>query len=254
MKYTITTCALAALSLIGCKDSNKNTAEDQVKAADSTAMQHTDTSSKATGEWTALFDGQNMEGWHAYNGDEPTQWSVEDNVLVLNPAENRKGTENLITDKQYTDFTLSLDWKISEGGNSGVMWAVQEDQEYHEPYATGPEIQILDDERHPDSKAGRSHQSGALYDMIPPGEDVVNPAGEWNSMTITIDHKNNKGSVDLNGSRVVDFPVNGEDWQKLVNESKFADWKAFAKTPSGHIALQDHNHKVSFRNIKIKEL
>ena len=143
---------------------------------------------------------------------------------------------------------------ISEGGNSGIMWAVEEDLKYHEPYATGPEIQILDDERHPDSKAGDTHRSGALYDMLAAPEGVVNPAGEWNSYEITIDYNTNQGIIVMNGEEVVSFPVKGNEWKAMVADSKFADWEAFAKTDTGLIALQDHGHQVSFKNIKIKKL
>ena len=250
MKITMITAAFFALSIIGCKEAKK----DKMDANEGTAMQSDSTDmEQQKGDWTVLFDGKNLDGWHAYNGDAPTQWKVEDGALVLTPAENRSGPENLVSDKSYDDFELSMDWKISKGGNSGVIWAVQEDEKYHEPYQTGPEIQILDDTGHPDGKNGKSHQAGALYDMIGPSE-MAKPAGEWNTCVITINHKENKGSVDLNGTRVVDFPVTGDKWEALVNDSKFADWEGFAEAEDGHIALQDHGHKVSFKNIKIKEL
>ncbi|MGB3774385.1 MAG: DUF1080 domain-containing protein [Leeuwenhoekiella sp.] len=251
MRITLATFAVMALTLVGCKENKPaNTkASSEISATG-------DTASMGSGQkdWTALFDGKDLNGWHAYNGEEPTQWRVEDETLIFTPAENRKGSENLVTDATYTDFELSLDYKISEGGNSGVMWAVEENEAYHEPYITGPEVQILDNERHPDAKAGKSHQSGALYDMIPPSSEVAKPAGEWNSMTFVVNHKTNTGSIDLNGTRVVDFPVKGEEWKSLVKKSKFADWEHFAQTESGHIALQDHGHEVAFKNIKIKEL
>jgi hypothetical protein len=252
MKYSVTVCALAAMSLLSCKD-NKNK-ENNAPVSETTAMED-DAMTSDQGDWKVLFDGKNMDGWHAYNGDKPTQWSIEDNALVLTPAENRSGSENLITDKEYTDFELSLEWKISEGGNSGVLWAVQEDKKYSEPYATGPEIQVLDNERHPDAKAGTTHQAGALYDMIPPSsEKVVKPAGQWNAMTVTIDHKNNIGVVTLNGTQIVEFPVEGDKWKEMISKSKFADWENFGEAKTGKIALQDHGHAVSYRNIKIKEL
>lgn len=251
MKHTITACALAAMSLLSCKD-NKNK-DDNAPMSETTAMEN-DSMASDRGDWEVLFDGQNMDGWHAYNGDKPAQWTIEDDALVFNPAENRSGSENLITDKEYTDFELSLEWKISEGGNSGVLWAVQEDKKYDEPYATGPEIQVLDNERHPDAKAGTTHQAGALYDMIAPSEEVAKPAGEWNAMTLTIDHKNNMGKVTLNGTEIVEFPVEGEKWKAMISKSKFADWENFGEAKTGKIALQDHGNMVSYRNIKIKEL
>ena len=207
------------------------------------------------GGWVTLFDGKSMDGWHGYNADKvPSSWKVEEGEMVLYPLEGHHGGSNLVTDKDYTDFVLSLDWKISEGGNSGIMWGVKENPEFGQPYVTGPEIQVLDDEGHPDGKNGRSHQSGALYDMIGASKDVVKPVGEWNTCVITINHKKNVGKVELNGKTVVKFPVTGEGWDKLVADSKFKNWKHFGKYPTGKIALQDHGNKVSFKNIKIKEL
>lgn len=247
MKNLIIVIIIAAFALTGCK----NTAKDVTSDADIDVEQVVSEES----DWITLFNGENLEGWHAYNnGPASDQWQVEDGVLVLSPAETRESTENLVTDEEFTSFKLSLEWKISEGGNSGVMWAVAENPEYPEPYYTGPEIQILDNERHPDAKAGKTHQAGALYDMVAPSKDVVNPAGQWNLFEITIDHHINQGTVLLNGTKVVDFPVSGPEWEAMIADSKFADWQAFGKNKSGHIALQDHGDKVWFRNIKIKKL
>ena len=140
---------------------------------------------------------------------------------------------------------LSLEWKIAEGGNSGIFWGVYEDPKFSEAYQTGPEIQVLDDERHPDAKQGNgTHVSGSLYDMIGPSEKVVNPAGEWNLCEISINHNTNQGSVNLNGVNIVNFPVHGEGWDALVANSKFKDWEGFGAYPTGHIGLQDHGDKV----------
>ncbi|PAM92846.1 glycosyl hydrolase, partial [Flavobacterium sp. IR1] len=139
-----------------------------------------------------------------------TQWKVEDGALVFAPTEGeRSGSENIISEETYTNFELSLEWKISEGGNSGIMWGVQEGEELNEPYLTGPEIQILDNERHPDAKNGPIRQSGALYDLSEPTKDVTNPAGEWNEMTITINYEENQGTVTLNVTQVNEFPLHG---------------------------------------------
>ena len=132
---------------------------------------------------------------------------------------------------------------------------VREDDAYGEPYVTGPEIQILDNERHPDALANpKFHQAGALYDLVQPTADVCRPAGEWNHVLLTVDHTANKGSVMLNGTEIVTFPLHGEAWEKLVVNSKFKDWEGFGAFKTGRIGLQDHDDRVSFRNIKIKEL
>jgi hypothetical protein len=192
-----------------------------------------------------------------YNGGEIGEpWKLEDGAMVYYPPQERKKGEvyDIVTDKDYTNFVLSLEWKISEGGNSGIFYGVFEDEKYRAPYATGPEIQVLDDERHPDAKNGTTHQAGALYDMIAPSEKAVKPAGEWNTVELTINHKTNEGSVILNGKKIVEFPVHGPEWDEMVSNSKFNGWEGFGAYKSGKIGLQDHGDVVAYRNIKIKEL
>ena len=210
-------------------------------------------------EWIPLFDGETLHGWHQYNGEAiGSEWSVNDGVLIFQPKEDRKwgdGGKNIVTDREFTNFILSIEWKISEAGNSGIFWGVKEGEEFGEPYVTGPEIQILDNERHPDANANpKFHQAGALYDLVQPTADVCKPAGEWNHVLLTVNHKLNKGSVKLNGTEIVTFPLSGSEWDQLVNNSKFKGWNGFGEFKTGKIGLQDHDDRVSFRNIKIKEL
>ncbi|WP_025763217.1 3-keto-disaccharide hydrolase [Dyadobacter tibetensis] len=204
------------------------------------------------GKWVTLFDGKTMNGWHSWKEDKVLpQWKVEDGAMVL----TEKGGKDLVTDKEYGDFILELEWKISEGGNSGIIYHVTEEAKYCCPYSTGPEIQILDDQKHPDAKAGKNgnHKAGSLYDMIPASDfSAVKPAGEWNKAKVVI--KKGKGESWLNGKKIVSFPVNGPEWDALVANSKFKTWDGFGVPQKGKIALQDHGDKVSFRNIRIKEL
>ncbi len=201
-----------------------------------------------------IFNGKDFTGWHVFNkGPVTDKWKVEDGAMVL--AE--KGGGDLVTDKEYESFELELEWKIAEGGNSGVMWGVIEDKKYCCPYLTGPEMQVLDDERHPDAKAGKTgnHKAGSLYDMIPPSTfTAVKPAGQWNLAKMRIDHKANKGTFWLNGVKVVEFDLSGPNWDSLVANSKFKSWEGFGKFSKGKIALQDHGDKVWYKNIKLKEL
>lgn len=207
----------------------------------------------AVADWEVLFDGSNFDQWRGYLRDTmPAEWRIEGDAMLFEP-----GTEKAyaLTKKKYTDFILSIDWKISEGGNSGILFGVSEVDSLPEPYFTGPEIQVLDNERHPDAQANpKYHQAGALYDMVQPMHDVANPAGEWNHFDIMVDHKANSGSVTLNGTLIVEFPVEGEAWDSLVMNSKFKEWNVFGTYKTGHISLQDHGDKVSYRNIKIKSL
>ncbi len=205
-------------------------------------------------EWITLFDGTNFDNWRGYltDGIYP-EWTIEDNAMAFTPSE--EGGKNIITKDTFTDFELSLEWKISEGGNSGIFWSVFEDAKYKEAYETGPEIQVLDNERHPDAQANpKFHQAGALYDLVQPEYDVCKPAGEWNLCVLKVNHKTNEGSVTLNGTKIVSFPVHGEAWDAMVENSKFKGWEGFGKHHTGHIGLQDHSDKVWYRNIKIKSL
>lgn len=204
-------------------------------------------------EWVNLFDGESFNGWHVYNGgDISSHWVVEEGAMTFTGRDD--GPEfNIVTDNEYTDFELSLEWKISEGGNSGIMWGVVEDKKYEHPYDTGPEIQVIDNDGHDDAKY-KNHRAGSLYDMVTPREEPVNKVGEWNECRVLINHKTNEGKVWLNDVLIVEFPVNGEKWDAMVANSKFKDWEAFGKYPTGKIALQDHGGRVSFRNIKIKQI
>jgi len=206
-------------------------------------------------DWVSLFDGKTFKGWHNYKSDSiSSQWQIVDSAMVFTPHPDKpSGINNLVTDKEYTNFKLSIDWKISEAGNSGIFWGVFEGGDYSVPYQTGPEIQILDDERHPDN-AYLTHRAGSLYDMIAPSEVTVKNAGQWNTCILEINHSNNSGKVWLNGTLIVSFPVHGEEWNALIVNSKFKDWGGFGIYRTGRLGLQDHGNIVSFKNIKIIEL
>ncbi len=205
--------------------------------------------------WTYLFDGKSFDGWHTYLRDTiSTQWQIEDGVMYYMPDPDKaQGMNNLVTDKKYKNYQLSLEWKISIDGNSGVFYGVLEDEKYVVPYMTAPEIQIRDYTNIADF-SDKKQMSGAIFGIVGIETDVANKAGEWNQFLIKVDHKENIGMVTLNDKVVAKFPVHGEAWNSLVENSKFKDWEGFGITQEGHIGLQDHAHGVWFRNIKIKEL
>ena len=196
----------------------------------------------------SIFDGKTTNGWHAYLQKGPGAWSVVNGALQLDPKAPNQG--DLITDNEYENYELTLEWKIAEGGNSGVIFSVHEDPKFDETYVTGIEMQVLDDQKAEDNKLA-NHRAGSLYDMLAPTHPAK-PAGEWNKIKIRKDH----GHLTfwLNGRQVVDVTIGSAEWQELINKSKFKTWPNFAKYPKGHIALQDHGAVVSFRDIKIKEL
>lgn len=207
--------------------------------------------------WELLFDGQSTRGWHNYGGKPAgSAWKVADGALYLDTSQRVKGSivggGNLVSDGEYEDFHLKLEWKIAPRGNSGIMFYVLEDAaKYSEPYMTGPEMQVLDNDGHPDGKYTK-HRAGDLYDLISCSKETVKPVGEWNLAEI----KSEKGKLDmyLNGTLVVSTTLWDDAWQKMVEGSKFKNWKGFGAYKKGRISLQDHGDMVSFRNIMIKKL
>ena len=243
----ITFLILVFLVFVACKETSKKDQESVEKEVVQSVKEDN------ASEWITLFDGTSMDKWRGYLRDDmPEEWTINNGNLLFTPGE--EGGKDIITKDTFTNFILSLEWKISEGGNSGIFWGVHEDPNLPEAYQTGPEIQVLDNDKHPDGKNGTTHQAGALYDMVAPSADVTKPVGEWNSIEITINHKTNEGSVVLNDVEIVNFPVNDPGWSEMVSTSKFADWEHFGKYKTGKIGFQDHGDKVAFRNIKIKEL
>ncbi len=199
--------------------------------------------------WKLLFDGKTTDGWHAYRGKEVgDKWKVVDGALVLDQAGGKRGGD-IVTNDEYGSFELSLEWKVTKGANSGVMYRVSEAK--GAPYETGPEYQILDNANHSDGKNPKTSAASA-YALYAPSKDMTKPIGEWNKARIVV--KGNHVEHWLNGTKVVEYDFGSEDWNKRVAESKFASMDRFGKEKKGHIDLQDHGNDVAYRNIKIKVL
>lgn len=196
-----------------------------------------------------LFDGKTTTGWHTYLKTNVTAWKAVDGTLQLDP--NAEGQGDLVTNDEYENYELKLDWKISETGNSGIIFGVHEDPKFSDTYLTGVEMQVLDNQKASDNKKA-THLAGSLYDLKAPSADVAKPAGEWNAVVLR--KKDGHLTFWLNGTKIVEIQIGGEEWKQLLANSKFKDWADFAKYPKGRIALQDHNHEVAFRNIYIKQL
>lgn len=196
--------------------------------------------------WQLLFDGKSLSHWRNYQQqDISPKWQIQDNAITLTEG----GAGDIITRQQYNNFELKLDWKISEAGNSGIFFLADETGKY--VFSHAPEIQIIDNEKHADSKLD-THRSGSLYDMVAAPETAYKPAGEWNNVTISLN--NDVLQVWQNGVMTVHIVMHSSTWDKLVAASKFANWQGYAEQTQGHIGLQDHGDKVWFKNIKIREL
>ena len=231
-----------------------NPAEKKQKETKTIQQVVTSEELKSSNDWTILFDGSSLDNWRGYlSEDIYPEWTIQDDAMVFTPS--NVGGKNIITKEKYTNFILSLEWKISEAGNSGIFWGVHEDEKFSEAYMTGPEIQVLDNEKHPDSFVGNGiHKAGSLYDLIGyPAEDIY-PAGEWNQCVLEVNQTANIARVTMNEKTTISFPLHGVEWEKMVTNSKFKDWEGFGKYRTGHVGLQYHSDQVSFRNIKIKKL
>ncbi|CAM3450495.1 DUF1080 domain-containing protein [Aquirufa ecclesiirivi] len=198
-----------------------------------------------------LFDGTTLKGWHAYNkpGTVGTSWSVTNGEIGFDVTKKDGG--DLTTDQEFENYDFSVDWKISPKGNSGIIFNVTEDAKYHSSYNTGPEMQVLDSDGHPDGKIF-NHRAGDLYDLIHSSKETAKPVGEWNTARIV----NNRGLLQLylNGEKVVETRYDDENWKKMIAGSKFKNMPGFGVNMKGRISLQDHGNPVWFRNIKIKKL
>lgn len=213
---------------------------------------------KAAG-WKLLWDGKTSDGWRSAKGpDFPTAgWKMENGILSINETGGAESAAagDIITKEKFSEFELSVDFKITAGANSGIKTFVDPSINKGEGSAIGPEFQILDDERHPDAKLGRdgNRTIGSLYDMkTAPADKKVNPVGQWNNARILA--KGKQLTYWLNGVKTIDIERGGKEWKDLVAISKYKVWPNFGELPEGHILLQDHGNQVFYKNIKIRDL
>ncbi len=234
MKKLILTCALMTFGLMAFAQSLNSLTAKEKKAG-----------------FQLLFDGKTLAGWHTYNkpGMIGNCWTVEDGVISFDMTKKERG--DLVTDAEFENYDFSVEWRISKNGNSGIIFNVTEDLKYHSTYNTGPEMQVLDNDGHPDGKIF-NHRSGDLYDLIKSSSEPVKPVGEWNTARIVC----NRGLLQqyLNGVKVVETRYDDANWKAMIAGSKFKTMPAFGLNMKGRIALQDHGNPVWFRNIKIKKL
>jgi hypothetical protein len=200
------------------------------------------------GKWKVLFDGKSTDAWRGFRQDSfpDKAWKVEGVTLrTVVGGEAR----DIITKERYRDFELELDWKVAPGGNSGIIYLVSED--FDQTWKTGPEMQVLDDDKHPDGKDPKT-SAGALFGLIAPVNKVLQPAGSWNRIRLIV--RNGQVEHWFNGRKVLDYELGGDQLKNLIAGSKFKDLPRFAQNREGGIALQHHGDEAWYRRIRIRSL
>lgn len=240
----------------GSPESKKDSSATVNPAPASEPAPNTLTDAEKAEGWQLLFDGSSTKGWKVFNNKtDGHAWVADSGTLHLDPKEMKDwqtvGGGDLMTEEEFENFDLKLEWKVDTAGNSGIILFSQVDPKFEHSWHTGPEIQVLDNERHGD-RVYPKHRAGDLYDLMSSSPETVKPAWEWNQVEIKV----NKGKLEewLNGTKVLDLMLWDDNFKKLVANSKFKDMKDFAKYTKGHIGLQDHGNKVWFRNIKVSRM
>jgi hypothetical protein len=213
-------------------------------------LPNTLTAAEAKEGWKLLFDGKTLDKWRGFKRKTmPGNWGVVDGALTLTRVDRRP---DIITIEQFSDFDFKFEWKLAPApppGNSGVMFYVTEEGD--ETYQTGPEYQILDNANHDDGKNPLT-RAASCYALFAPSRDMTRPVGTWNQGRIVA----NRGKVQhwLNGGKTTEYDLNSAEWKSKVAASKFKDWPLFGLARRGHIALQQHDARVAYRNLKIRTL
>ncbi len=208
--------------------------------------------------WKLLWDGKTTNGWRGakLDGFPEKGWTIEDGILKVHASDGKESANggDIVTTRTFTNFILSVDFKITEGANSGIKYFVDPTLNKGTGSAIGCEFQILDDLRHPDAKLGvkGNRQLGSLYDLIPAPADKPFDITAWNTARVIV--KDNHVEHWLNGTKLLEYERNTQEFNALVAYSKYKNWPNFGNEPTGYILLQDHGDEVWFRNIKIKEL
>jgi hypothetical protein len=265
MKKTVP-MLLLLLTILACKDQPK---KEQMEEP------NPETKEQVTADWKYLFDGSSTEGWRGYNADSlPPGWIIKDSILTFDTerkteAEYTGGKDIIYGLEEFENFEFSLEWKIPEGGNSGIFYHLKEG--YDGPPDVSPEYQLIDDENYArlhdvtaynlslgntnnPSELQPSQKTASDYAMYPadPDKKILHPAGEWNTSRIVFTPT--KAEYWLNGQLVVSFVPWSDDWQRKKNEGKWKNTPDYGKYKTGFIGLQDHDSPLWFRNIKIRKL
>lgn len=205
--------------------------------------------------WTLLFNGKDLLGWHSYMEKVAGKaWQVQDGAIFLN--KNNKSVYNdfadLVTDDEFENFDLKLEWKMEPCANSGLMFYVHESPEFKDTYESGPEMQIADLACNDDGRILKC-RAGDLYDLISADTEWVNKASRWNQYEIIA--KGGHLTFFMNGHKTIDTQMWDDHWRDMIKNSKFVEWPGFGTFKKGHISLQGtETGKLWYRNIKIRKL
>lgn len=268
MKTLVTCTAMSAIILCACGGKNTQSTEDAAKvettAVAAPAINQLTDQEKAEG-WVLLFDGKTTNGWRGAHKDAFPDygWMVKDGELTVLKSDGSESTNggDIVTTGEYSAFEFSVDFKITEGANSGIKYFVTE-QEKQKGSAYGLEFQLLDNEKHPDAKLYTtfpgSRTLASLYDLKKSENVRFNGVGEWNTAVVKV-FPNNHVEHWLNGVKVLEYERGSKEFRDWVKGSKYAASSyntagAFGEAPKGHILLQDHGDEVAFRNIKVRAL
>jgi len=245
------TLFLMALLLFSCGTKKTNDPMALYSEVDKDAPVNTLSRKEMKNNWQLLFDGQSFTGWHGYNlKGIPDCWTLEDQCFTMTTTGGAE-SQDIITDKVYKNFAFYVEYKLTKGANSGIIYQIKEDTIYKFPYETGPEFQVIDHENWPD-KLEDWQINGANYAMYPPAKKPFKPAGNWNRLLLVVN--GNHVTQILNDEIIVEYDKYSDDWTAKRNSGKWTAFPDWGKFDEGHISLQNHGTKVWYRNIKIKEL
>jgi hypothetical protein len=255
MRSTARSAALAALVLLAGAPAAQAAEKPAAAAAPAAALNQLSAKEKAAG-WRLLFDGKSTKGWRVFKGVKfPDKgWLVKDGILEHEKSD-KFNIGDLVTEEEFDNFELTLEFRLPGGGNSGIKYLVDESIVKEGNHGVAFEFQLLDDAKHPDAKKGKdgNRTCGSLYDLIPAAKDkLVKPIGEWNEAHLVV----NGNHIEhwLNGKKVLEYERSSDALKALIAESKYKTIAGFGEAKKGRILLQDHNDAIAFRNIRVHKL